>query len=190
MGHYCCSCWIFLLSCPSYILPTQNAGALLSFLSGYSWYVPDAMSSFHRTLTVSTHPASWVPWPESCAAITTYFARKSSTWRSYITLMVSTDSMVAGTGVPMLPSCTSVVGTDRWKSFLTLLSLLSVPVSVLLPGLAHSIAPLQVNVNSGVLHLYCKSLLCCIWCARSCKTPFTQPSRGCLESLRVFWSFF
>ena len=39
---------------------------------------------------------------------------------------------------------------------------LSVPVSVLLPGLAYSIAPLQVKVNTGVLHLYCKSLLCCL----------------------------
>ena len=34
----------------------------------------------------------------------------------------------------------------------------SVPVSVLLPGLAYSIAPLKVKVNSGILHLYCKPL--------------------------------
>ena len=75
--------------------------------------------------------------------------------------MVSTDSMAAGTGVLMLPSCTSVMGTGV-QSFLTPPSLLSVPVAALLPGLAYSIAPLQVKVNSGVLHLYCKSLLCCI----------------------------
>jgi hypothetical protein len=37
---------------------------------------------------------------------------------------------------------------------------LSVPVSVLVPGLAYSIAPLQVKVNTGILHLYCKTSLC------------------------------
>jgi hypothetical protein len=51
---------------------------------------------------------------------------------------------------------------EKVQSFLTPPSLLSVPVSVLLPGLAHSIAPLKVKVNDGVLHLYCKSLLCCL----------------------------
>jgi len=108
-----------------YMLWTQNASALLSFLSGYSWYVPDTMSSFNRTLMVSAHPASWVPWLESCAAITTYFARKSSTWRSCTILMVSTDSMAAGTGVLMLPSCTLVLGTDEWKGSIVFDSLSS-----------------------------------------------------------------
>jgi len=34
-----------------------------------------------------------------------------------------------------------------------------IPVAVLIPGLAYSIAPLSVKVNSGILHLYCKSFL-------------------------------
>jgi len=51
---------------------------------------------------------------------------------------------------------------DHVQSFLTPPSLLSVPVAALLPGLAYSIAPLQVKVNDGILHLYCKSLFCCL----------------------------
>jgi len=39
------------------------------------------------------------------------------------------------------------------------LSLFSIPVSVLLPGLAYSIAPESVKVNDGILHLYSFSWL-------------------------------
>ena len=53
---------------------------------------------------------------------------------------------------------------EKIQSFLTPPSL-SVPVSVLLPGLAYSIAPLQVKVNAGVLHLYCKSLVLFLICS-------------------------
>jgi hypothetical protein len=51
---------------------------------------------------------------------------------------------------------------EKVQSFLTPPYLLSVPVSALLPGLAYSIAPLQVKVNAGILHLYCRSRLCCL----------------------------
>jgi NCS1 family nucleobase:cation symporter-1 len=41
----------------------------------------------------------------------------------------------------------------NWRAFVAFF----VPVSVLVPGLAYSIAPLKVKVNDGILHLYCKS---------------------------------
>lgn len=59
--------------------------------------------------------------------------------------MGSTDTMEVGTGVPML--------------------LFFIPVSALVPGLAYSIAPLQVKVNDGILHLYAFSWLFGILCS-------------------------
>jgi len=46
-------------------------------------------------------------------------------------------------------------GGWNWRAFVAFF----IPVSVLIPGLAHSIAPLQVKVNNGVLHLYSFSWL-------------------------------
>jgi len=46
-------------------------------------------------------------------------------------------------------------GGWNWRAFVAFF----VPVSVLLPGLAYSIAPLTVKVNSGILHLYSFSWL-------------------------------
>lgn len=46
-------------------------------------------------------------------------------------------------------------GGWNWRAFVAF----SIPVSVLIPGLAYSIAPLQVKVNTGILHLYSFSWL-------------------------------
>jgi NCS1 nucleoside transporter family len=43
----------------------------------------------------------------------------------------------------------------NWRAYVAFF----VPVSVLVPGLAYSIAPLQVKVNDGILHLYAFSWL-------------------------------
>jgi len=46
-------------------------------------------------------------------------------------------------------------GGWNWRAFVAFF----IPVSVLIPGLAYSIAPLQVKVDSGILHLYSFSWL-------------------------------
>ncbi|KIM73717.1 hypothetical protein PILCRDRAFT_828851 [Piloderma croceum F 1598] len=52
-------------------------------------------------------------------------------------------------------------GGWNWRAYVAFF----IPVSALVPGLAYSIAPLQVKVNSGILHLYAFSWLFGILCA-------------------------
>lgn len=110
------------------------------------------------TLICLRSKASWVLWLESCAATIISSERRNLTWGSCTIPMVSIDITKAGTGVLLLLSCTLPV----LKGFSQLISssLLSIPVSVLVPGLAYSIAPLKVKVNIGVLRLYCKPFFC------------------------------
>jgi NCS1 family nucleobase:cation symporter-1 len=46
-------------------------------------------------------------------------------------------------------------GGWNWRAYVAFF----IPVSVLLPGLAHSIAPESVHVNEGILNLYAFSWL-------------------------------
>jgi hypothetical protein len=82
----------------------QNAGALLSFLSGYSWYVPSMVPSINPYIYAYSS-ASWVLWLGLCAATIISFVKASSTWGRCTIPMGCTDTTVAGTGVPLSLSC-------------------------------------------------------------------------------------
>jgi NCS1 family nucleobase:cation symporter-1 len=106
-----------LASCPWDII--ANAGALLSFLSGYSCFMG---------------PLAGV----MCSDY--YLVRKGK---------LNVGEMYNPNGLYRYNR------GWNWRAFVAFF----IPVSVLLPGLAYSIAPDMVRVNRGILHLYCEPSL-------------------------------
>lgn len=80
-------------------------------------------------------------------------------WRSCTILMVSMHMITVGTGAHLSLSCAFPCLLINNFGRLHILLMSSIPVSVLIPGLAYSIAPLTVKVNDGILHLYSFSWL-------------------------------
>lgn len=63
---------------------------------------------------------------------------------------------------------------------------LSIPVSVLLPGLSYSIDPVHVKVNRGILHLYCELPCNDNSNTHSRENILFQPFLGCSVSSGTF----